>query len=147
MSLSSSRFNQVVRHYYLGCETVLLSLCVFFGSCRTPPTSPISFNSVDTNDLIRQISDIDLACETTDWHRSETEPSECLSFVAKIPQKTDFVSDGQRYFLYSEPQTSRFWIRISGGFSGQHIEWRGPFVLEKDPKIHRNITLKPLALD
>ncbi len=51
-----------------------------------------------------------------------------------VPQVTDVVSDGPRYFLYQAPAAGAFWIRRTSGLTGAD-HWFGPFTLGGDGEL------------
>jgi len=51
-----------------------------------------------------------------------------------VPQVTDVVADGPRYFVYKAPGGGAFWIRCTTGLVGT-AHWYGPFTLGRDGEI------------
>lgn len=53
-----------------------------------------------------------------------------------IPQATDAVADGPRFFLLNDPRTGEFWILETGGLTGAEVGWYGPLVLIRDGRLY-----------
>jgi hypothetical protein len=70
-----------------------------------------------------------------DWRHlcSIAQPAEHRPFAVSdghlvmvgIPQPTDMVHDGPRYFYFAEPSSRVFWVMVGGGPSGAS-HWFGP---------------------
>lgn len=53
-----------------------------------------------------------------------------------IPQASDAVADGPRFFLLNDPRTGEFWILETGGLTGAEVAWYGPLVLVRDGRLY-----------
>ena len=129
-------FRKLLRN--LHALALLLVLWGWFfqpGCSKTASTEEYYTRDRNCENVLCRLSRYDLQVETKDWPSTEKMLTDDVSFIGRIPQETDLVSDGVRYYLYRELDGGCFWIEVTGGFLGQDVKWYGPFTLEEDGKI------------
>ena len=114
-----------------------LSSGVFWNGCARSSEYEESIVPLGSaEEIVTVLSERELTAVTKSWRLSKTQPleEEAKIVFLRVPQSTDIVSDGPRYFLYGDSRTNHFWIMVSSGLVGQ-TEWRGPVSLKKDGNI------------
>jgi len=101
---------------------VLFALPVAGCATAGPPAAP--------RKIIGQLTDEDLTELAFKWPKRMEAPSITGDLVVlQIPQQGDIGKDTRQYFLYKGKLDHRFWLMVSGGYTGQQ-HWRGPVPVE-----------------
>ena len=115
---------------YLFCVLIVLAAgCVD----KNKINESIDYSDCKTDKLLCRLSKYDLQERMKSLPRPKDSLANVLSSLlpgSMIPQKTDIIADGPRYFLCQDPNTQEFWLLRTSGFLGEVTEWRGPLHLD-----------------
>ncbi|MFA6176689.1 MAG: hypothetical protein WC765_08945 [Phycisphaerae bacterium] len=109
-----------------------LALFLFLSGCANKEVKKQSIKDSDCreNEIVCYFAKSDLQKTMANVPVYENVKAENFSILGQIPQRTDVINDGPRYFLYQDPNTKELWLQKTGGFLGNNIEWRGPIKLD-----------------
>lgn len=112
----------------------LMFIAIFLVGCpntnRQEPSALVVSNET-ARDLLSKHC---LLSEIKTWNVTKEPPQFDKATFLPIPQPSDIISDGPRYYIFWVEGRDYFWIMVSFGFTGQ-IEWRGPVSLIRDGTI------------
>lgn len=113
-----------------GLLLYILLLCGCQGEAPRPSQLP---ESGVTNSVVSHIALLDLNKTIGNMTSTKTQPDGDWK-ISRIPQESDKVNDGPRYYLWQPKENECFWIMVSGGYKGV-TEWKGPAILSETNQI------------
>lgn len=109
-------------------KSITLSVCaiiaVIVSGCASKNEEPQS----NPADIYKSLPDIlaDNGLTIADLSYLPNNDRPDLTFVDIIPQKTDIISDGPRFFLYINADQTEYWIEARGTINGKRLGRFGP---------------------
>lgn len=125
---------------------VIICIClVGCGNGARHRPSPFVVQSQTAMDIL---SEHRLINEVKTWNVTKEPPQFDEAVFLPIPQPSDIISDGPRYYILRADEKDYFWIMVSFGLAGQ-IEWRGPISLTREgtivPRWDNSTIVSPLS--